>query len=399
MAIPVAADAFAQRTAEADVRNWKIWSDYCAVMKTNPHRPPIDLAHDRPAFLREVVLLINALMHFMRTRKPRSAADVMIKPQSAMNILLGANRVLCANFSSFIPLSHLKLPLKGLIRRFIQRFGPKSLIPKRREPWTNGMIVAMCTLPDGYDTGPFGKLTVNSTEQHCWRAVVSLAASSGFRKAEMFLSNKTTFFLHWRNVAWVMNGTLIKSPSDEQLQGMREGDYLALSPVPSKADQWNSVWGAHPLYIPFHDLPRNAAAALRDLAVHVGTQHRQENKPVFVDSQMRPAKAAHMTTAMYNVMVHDVGASRAKLYTWHSGRISLATHLLKCGVPHATIQSLLRWQTAESLLAYARLSMSDCGSLLDQATKASIATVQTSNLPIYERFNFFLAMHEIGEAT
>jgi len=111
MAIPVAADAFAQRTAEADVRNWKIWSDYCAVMKTNPHRPPIDLAHDRPAFLREVVLLINALMHFMRTRKPRSAADVMIKPQSTMTILLGANRVLRANFSSFIPLSHLKLPL------------------------------------------------------------------------------------------------------------------------------------------------------------------------------------------------------------------------------------------------------------------------------------------------
>jgi hypothetical protein len=62
LAIPVAADAFAQRTAEADVKNWRIWSGYCAVMKTDPHRPPVDPIHDRLAFLREVVLLVNALM-------------------------------------------------------------------------------------------------------------------------------------------------------------------------------------------------------------------------------------------------------------------------------------------------------------------------------------------------
>jgi hypothetical protein len=47
-----------------------------------------------------------------------------------------------------------------------------------------------------------------------------------------------------------------------------------------------------------------------------------------------------------------VGGERAKLYTWYSGRISLATHLLKCNVPPSTIQAMLRWQTDESLRAY-----------------------------------------------
>lgn len=60
-------------------------------MGTDPLRPPIDPVYDRTGYLREVVLLTNALIFFMRTKKGRSHA--MIKPQSAMNILLGANRV------------------------------------------------------------------------------------------------------------------------------------------------------------------------------------------------------------------------------------------------------------------------------------------------------------------
>ena len=129
VALSTAADAFAQRTAEADVRHWKIWSEYCEIMGTDPFRPQVDPVMDRVAFLREIVLLVNALMHFMKTRKPRSNSSQVIQPQSAMNILLGANRVLRANFASFVPLRNLKLPLKGLMRRFVQRFGPQSLVP------------------------------------------------------------------------------------------------------------------------------------------------------------------------------------------------------------------------------------------------------------------------------
>ena len=60
---------------------------------------------------------------------------------------------------------------------------------------------------------------------------------------------------------------------------------------------------------------------------------------------------------------------------------------------------MLRWQTADSLRAYARLSMDDCASMLDRAAKATIAAVQTPNIHIYEQFDFFLALNEIAEAV
>ena len=397
VALGIAGDAFAQRTSEADVGHWKAWSDYCKAMGTDPFRPAIDPMNDRLSFLREVVLLVNALLHFMKTRRPRSRADKMIKPQSAMNILLGANRVMRSNFASFIPLSTLKLPLKGLMKRFVQRFGPSSLIPKRREPFTNGMICSLASLPIGMDLGRFGRLTAGSRQRACWRAAVALATSTGFRKAEMFRSNETTFFITWDNFSWIIAGVLIKSPSDEELQALKEGDYLAVSPPPSKADQTNMVWGAHPLYLPFHEQARNAAAALRDLALDVSVGARGAAKPVFVGGDNQPVTADIMAEAMCKAMAYLVGPQRAKLYTWHSARVSLATHLLKCKVAPATIQAILRWQTDESLRAYARLSMDDYARHLDRAANATIAAVQSSNMPIYERFDFFLAMHTMAE--
>ena len=156
---------------------------------------------------------------------------------------------------------------------------------------------------------------------------------------------------------------------------------------------------AHPLYLPFHDVARNAPAAIRDLALKVGRDKRQASNPVFVGNDGAPLPSRSMASAMYLAMSYLVGGARAKLYTWHSARISLATHLLKCKVPAATIQALLRWQTDESLRAYARLSTEDCGNMLDRAAKVSIASVQSGNLPLYERFDFFLALHEMAEAV
>ena len=58
---------------------------------------------------------------------------------------------------------------------------------------------------------------------------------------------------------------------------------------------------------------------------------------------------------------------------------------------------MLRWQTDESLRAYARLPMQECGQLLDQCATVSIVAVQSTNLPVLERFDFFLAMHQMVE--
>ena len=71
-ALHTAGDAFSMRTAQADVYHWNAWSSCCKLMGTNPLRPPVDAVIDRTAYLREVVLLTNALAHFIRTKKGRS---------------------------------------------------------------------------------------------------------------------------------------------------------------------------------------------------------------------------------------------------------------------------------------------------------------------------------------
>lgn len=139
----------------------------------------------------------------------------------------------------------------------------------------------------------------------------------------------------------------MSQPTNEQLLALDHDDYIAISPVPSKADSFNTILGAHPLYIRFVEKDRNAAAALRDLAVAVGPGARQPSSPVFVNSTFQPLSAKTMATVMHRAMVHVVGPGSARLSTWHSSRIYLATHLMQCKVPASTIQAMLRWQTDE----------------------------------------------------
>ena len=85
VAISTAGDAFAQRTAKSDLSHYSSRDKYCDTMGIAAMRPQVDPVRDRVAYMREVVLLVNALTYFVRSKKDR-----MIKPPSAMDILLGA---------------------------------------------------------------------------------------------------------------------------------------------------------------------------------------------------------------------------------------------------------------------------------------------------------------------
>ena len=72
----------------------------------------------------------------------------------------------------------------------------------------------------------------------------------------------------------------------------------------------------------------------------------------------------------------------------------------KHGVPitYRFEQARLRWQTEESLRTYCRLGMADYGSMLDRAAEATVAAVQTSNIPVYEQFQFFTALNSMVDS-
>ena len=76
----------------------------------------------------------------------------------------------------------------------------------------------------------------------------------------MFQSNSESYFLQLATIPWRIGGVDITSPvTDAQLLSLSSGDYMAITPVPSKDDQFNVVWGALPIYIAFKDTSRNAA--------------------------------------------------------------------------------------------------------------------------------------------
>jgi hypothetical protein len=394
VALSTADAAFSLRTAKADEGHWRAWCDYCKSMNTNPDRPQVDPAGDRTAYLRELVLLINALTFFMKTRKPRSNADKVIKPQSAMNILLGVNRVLKRNHSSLIPLRALVGPLKGLMRQFIQKFGPTSLVPKRRSPFTNGMIATLVSLPEGLRLPVLGALNWSSRAGLSLRAAIAVSTTTGMRKAELFKSNEETFFLTWSLVAWVIKGVATSQPTVEQLRQLTNADFLVLTPPPSKADQFNAVWGSSPMYAPFRNSPRNAARAVAELMIAVGPSACRGGDAVFTDSKGEALTATLMASVLKTMLSSFLPAEAVALYTWHSGRIYLATALHAAGVKPAMIQALLRWQTEDSLRLYALLSRHKAAEMLDKAACANVAAIRSSALPIYEQFDLFVALND-----
>ena len=69
-ALDAVGNAFSLRTAKQDVGAWTAWKAYCKVMHTTPMRGPVDPITDRLGFMREVVLLTNALTYFIKTKAP-----------------------------------------------------------------------------------------------------------------------------------------------------------------------------------------------------------------------------------------------------------------------------------------------------------------------------------------
>lgn len=84
----------------------------------------------------------------------------------------------------------------------------------------------------------------------------------------------------------------------------------------------------------------------------------------------------------------------AKLCTWHSHRSTLATRLHASHATVGDIQAMLRWKSEESLRAYLRLSRHFQSKMLAAAEHASVAAVQSTNVPLYERFDLFVCMNE-----
>lgn len=393
--------AYALRTCEKDMSDWKVWVAYCSSMGTTPWRTdPEATPHGcRVSYLREVVLLTNALAYFMRNKRPRSNSDSMIRPATALATLRSVQRVHKRNHHSLIPLSALNLSVKGLMRSFVEKFGPTSLIVKRREPFSNPMILTMLRVQSGSKMGR-RVLQWDSLFGRSFAAALELASETGFRKVELFKSNDESDFMHWCNLCVMLDNVLyaVTSLTLEMWMSFSESSLLVITPPLSKADQFGIVWGPLPVYRKYNAFGRSAVRQIQLLAIHRLQSGAALEGPVFLDDDGSALSCDTMRTALFRLLCLFLPDEIAKLYTWHSFRISLACALLAAGSTNAQIQAVLRWQTEESLRVYARMGVDQQLGLIAAAQLATITAVQSRNTPVYEAFDMFLALRSISEA-
>ena len=160
----------------------------------------------------------------------------------------------------------------------------------------------------------------------------------------------------------------------------------ALTPVPSKADQFNVAWGALPICVAFKDTGRNAARAARDVLLHSPSR----SGPLIKGDDGKPLTQTFMKARLHQMLRTLLPPAQLKHCTWHSFRSGVACMLLAANCKPTTNQAMLRWRSKESLHVYPRLNPNIYSSLLDKAERSCAASVQSSNLPLTEQFDLFL---------
>ena len=103
------------------------------------------------------------------------------------------------------------------------------------------------------------------------KALSSVHKETGLRKAETTTETKkhTKGMMTMASCRWHIGGEYVslEGPTLQQLESMKPGtDFVAVTPPPSKSDQWGRVWGHRPMYLLFDPSKEvNSATDLRDL--------------------------------------------------------------------------------------------------------------------------------------
>ena len=101
---------------------------------------------------------------------------------------------------------------------------------------------------------------------------------------------------------------------------------------------------------------------------------------MFTRDNAAPFSEAQLDHVLKVILADALPPATARLYTWHSARIFLATVLAEHGASDRQIQALCRWQTDESLKIYVRLNSLKYKTLLDGAMAANVSTARANQL-------------------
>ena len=379
----------APRTRHGDEGHWRRWETFCRQeMATPPLRDDADANSGRNArlFAREVQLMCLFLVWVHRTMAPRSNSRTDAKPQSAMNVLLAVRRVHKLAGYPMASSAAVTNVLKGLCRAYVLRHGPEAMTPARKEPLSRDLFRRLMTLANGTPLGPHG--TPLNWSDPLWISVSAACATAkftGVRKAEIAGPHDKTK-MNRASLRWRIGGRVLAAPTPSELRALQPGDAAVLAPATAKNDPFGLHFGNKPMWLPFDNVPTNAANRLRsfELAFPIEPSRRSQ-VPLFVsDMSFAPLTHSTLDKALSDLLTAVVGPTEARRFSFHSFRIALACELLAAGASPGVIQALARWRSPAALDAYARLNPEDYARWLIKASQANASSILVTNLPVID---------------
>lgn len=317
-------------------------------------------------------------MHAFATCQPRTKGAQYIKPRSALAYPLAVIRVHSRWGVQLPPAKAIKAALNHLSRMYIAVHGQYSLAPKRAEPMRFSMVLDMNRLPEGTMVGHI-QWSDTLHDVFVFRRLSPFLFDTAHRLAEIV---GPTDYLTFSSLVWVIDGVVVMAPTPQHLQSLLPGrDYALVSPPRSKSDQFGEIHCPFPTALMYHDEPANAALCLRDLELRIAPSPGCRGvTPLFPDANNLPYTHAFLDRLLKSVLAAAFGEATARVFTWHSYRVGLATALYAARVPDAEIQLYCRWMCVDSLRLYRRIGAQQRDDAVRHARRAHVHALQTPNL-------------------
>lgn len=261
------------------------------------------------------------------------------------------------------------------------------MVPKRKEPFTRAILVdILLSAPDGASLWGDRKLKWDSRFGRSLAGMLTLLAQTGIRKGEATVDEPEESCppgcLSRSAVSWLLKGRVYTSAEvrSEFLSEAAKGDFVIITPCPSKCDRYNRVWGATPIWLPYQE--GEALSAFAALARLVSQDHCSDmvSTALFTDDDGNPLIGWQMDKMLRSLLLRELPEETARLYSWHSARIYLATVLKASGAREGEIEALCRWQIRDSLKLYARMNREHSARLIEKAMAAEVTSAQAQSL-------------------
>jgi len=370
-------------TLSMDIRAWEAWERVCRAQGTSPLRTASE-ARDFPE--RNAHLLACLLLHASATGRPRDRSRAFIKPRSALAYPLAIVRIFARWGVTMPSYKVLKAAVAGLARSYLAYHGPMSLAPKRAEPMKFSMVRELYAIPSN-GTVRVGSVPWTDADHNVFifRRLICVMMVTAFRLGEIVHhASGEIMYLTFASLTWVIGGVAISHPTAAQLASLRPGiDGARLAPPRSKPDQTGEIHCPFSVVLTYHpDDPINAAAALRDLELRIGSSVSNRGMtPLFGDASGEPYTHHFLHSLLRATLAHLYGEAVASLYSFHSFRSGLATALHAAGVDDAMIQLICRWMCPESLHVYRRMGVAEHESSVRKASRCHVDCTQSVNVP------------------